>query len=915
MRRLLVIACALAVGTPRGRPVDPAALPQLGPHGTVRGELGPGRSERIALAARAGEAVELRLDVDRADFEVRLLRADGDPALWIDEPFAQLLGPTSYRMDLVAIASDEGPTLIELTGLPNSDAGSYRVTRTASREATPADRVWADGLRAYQDGAQLLGADDEGPAPARRRFADAARDFSRAGRPREAGIATVMQGSAAFVQGDYPEAIAQFERARTWFHAAGDTFDEGRCDLRIGVAYIATGTLDMADQHVRAARDHALHNGDTDALGFAFHDLGIIAERRGSYSDAEAYLRQALHCFEEVGDDNGMQGVHLGLGRLYRRFGDAARSLKELRRSLAYEAQPNAAVGRADALYEMGRTQLELTDNADGARSVLAAAETIQRTTGYRRNLARTLLAEARVCERDDDRTTALARASEALEIARSIGAVPDQIEAHDVIGSISLPVEPAVAAVHAEQALALGAGAAARLDAHLLLARAARAGGDRVRARQALAEAVTEVERMRGSIRDLDERIHWFATARDVYLELADLAMEDGDPVAAFRASEEARARSLLDRVGAPGVAPATLDPERWAKDRLDPDTAIIELMLGERRSYAWVLTRDGLRTYRLPDRRTIDRAVVRWLAALADPRDAAGAEVAALVLGPLEGELRGRRRLIIVPDGSLWSAPLVALPMPSGQPLVSEHEIELARSVTLLTRSRATGAPSRFAVIADPVYAPDDERVARPRAPAGPTYARLAASRDEAQAIAALARPGTTSLFLDFDAARQVLSRPEVTGADVLHIAAHASADGQNPTASSLVLSTVTRRGDPVAGRVTAGEIRDLHLSARLVVLSACESALGHHVDGEGMLGLAHAFHLAGVPEVLASLWPVDDVATSALMRRFYAYLLAGARPSAALRGAINTVRADGRWRAPRDWSAFELYTTTLD
>jgi len=93
-------------------------------------------------------------------------------------------------------------------------------------------------------------------------------------------------------------------------------------------------------------------------------------------------------------------------------------------------------------------------------------------------------------------------------------------------------------------------------------------------------------------------------------------------------------------------------------------------------------------------------------------------------------------------------------------------------------------------------------------------------------------------------------------------------------------------------------------------LVVLSACETALGREMKGEGLIGLARGFMYAGSPRVVASLWNVEDRATAALMKRFYQdMLLDGRSAAAALRGAQIAMWRDKRWRTPYYWGAFVL------
>ena len=144
-------------------------------------------------------------------------------------------------------------------------------------------------------------------------------------------------------------------------------------------------------------------------------------------------------------------------------------------------------------------------------------------------------------------------------------------------------------------------------------------------------------------------------------------------------------------------------------------------------------------------------------------------------------------------------------------------------------------------------------------------------------------------------------------------MHIAAHAVIDDRQPQLSSIVLSQVDRQGRPVNGQLRVHEVYNLQLNARLVVLSACRTALGRQVDGEGLIGLSRGFLYAGADAVLATLWSVDDRATAAFMSRFYDGLLTrNLSPAAALRSARQSMAHDPRWSRPEHWAGFVLIGT---
>jgi CHAT domain-containing protein len=308
-------------------------------------------------------------------------------------------------------------------------------------------------------------------------------------------------------------------------------------------------------------------------------------------------------------------------------------------------------------------------------------------------------------------------------------------------------------------------------------------------------------------------------------------------------------------------------------------------------------------------------------------------------MVLGPVAGHL-ARRRLLVVSDGALQYVPFGALYTPTTgsrprTPLIVEHEIVSLPSASALAVQRqelAAREPADrlLAVLADPVLGADDARVRRAaRAAGGPPTAepvaqldrsareigiarfeRLPFTRKEADAITGFVRQRQTLKAVDFDASRGTLMDPALDRYQVIHLATHGILNSVHPELSGIVLSLVDRDGRPQDGFVRAHEIFNLKLGARLVVLSACRTALGKEIRGEGLVGLVRGFMYAGAARVVASLWDVRDEATAALMTRFYEGMLKrGLTPAGALRAAQVSMWRDTRWEAPYYWAGFVM------
>lgn len=126
----------------------------------------------------------------------------------------------------------------------------------------------------------------------------------------------------------------------------------------------------------------------------------------------------------------------------------------------------------------------------------------------------------------------------------------------------------------------------------------------------------------------------------------------------------------------------------------------------------------------------------------------------------------------------------------------------------------------------------------------------------------------------------------RKNAADAGILHFATHAQLNDMKPLNSYLALTP--QRGDSDNGRLYAYELYDQPLSARLAVLTACETGIGEYREGDGVISLGHAFQYAGCPNVVYSLWQIDDKQSTWLMRQFYARMDEGQTFSGALRQA---------------------------
>jgi CHAT domain-containing protein/Tfp pilus assembly protein PilF len=394
-----------------------------------------------------------------------------------------------------------------------------------------------------------------------------------------------------------------------------------------------------------------------------------------------------------------------------------------------------------------------------------------------------------------------------------------------------------------------------------------------------------------------------------------------------------------------------------------LDADTVLLEYALGEKSSLLFLITSSSIEAHTLPSRRDLEKAAVNVYRLLtagnrpmkgkseasATPRFASekvqlaqsSAVLSRMILGPVAEKI-DNKRLLVVADGALQYIPFAVLPSPrrsvgSAQPLIAQCEIVSLPSASVLAQLRRQSEgrapnPNLVAVLADPVFSAEDPRILRAGKIAPPASTesserltrslndvghmgiirleRLFYSRQEAENIAAAAGTGRALLAVDFQANRELASSSQLSRYRIVHFATHGLLDNAHPELSGLVLSMVDAHGKPVNGYLDLQDIYSLDLPVDLVVLSACETALGKEVSGEGLIGLTRGFMYAGSRRVVASLWEVNDAATSELMGRFYrAMIKGGMRPAAALRQAQMGMLHSRQWSDPYNWAAFTI------
>lgn len=936
----------------------------------VEAALSPGEVHRYRLPLEKGTLLRLVVDQQGIDLGVELLDPGGTRVLAADRLIGDrgpelvlAVAERSGDYDLVIRAPEAGGSgryaarieaLRPASAADRRSAAAYRsFTGAEGLEPDEAMRRWAGALATWRElGVVDLAGEalermarlhrDQGEyREAAGLYREAAVAFGRSGDLRWEAMAHANAGAMLLNLWEAADAAEQYAAALALARHVGDRLAEATALHGRGQVRQKQGELQGAlDDYRRAV---ALFPPGDPRRPSTLHQLGVLYAR--SFHDASngRKLLLAAHAAWQPGQESYKATTSSQLGRLAYEEGRLAEARLSTEEALRLQQHDSDPCGRAVVLL-----RLALIEDAQGARAaadarraeafrILATATCLKSAPTV--HLLAAGLAEKRgepaVARGDYDRCAALFTGlgdrlglAECLEgvarSERSLGHLQMARAASRRALDIFEGVRPTVLSEDLRLSFFSGAHQAFDLQIGLLLdlgaPEEAWATAEEARARvlqDLLAEAGAGVRRgaapgLVARERALQRQLNLLETRRQAVSESRAERLQELRREIDAKIGELESLRGEIRR-GSPLYAALTRpEPVSLAavrRELLDGDTALLEYHLGETASTLWAVTREGLAAVRLPPRSTVE-TVAREATHRMQSLDWPGrnpdvlCELSRMLLGPVAPFL-GHQRLVVVADGALEELSFAALPVPSdatacpaAPALVEGHEIAyLPSAATLLTQRRLLAgrppAPKWLAVVADPVYA----------------RGHLPGTAQEAVEITAGLPAHQVLVARGPAASRQTVTGGSLHGFRILHIAAHGVLDPEQPLLSALALAEQDAAGRPVPGTLPAHEIYDLDLPAELVVLSACETARGREVPGEGLVsGLPRAFLHAGAARVLVSLWEVEDRATRDLMVRFYRGLLGrGLPPAQALAEAQRSLRTEGR--LPSQWAGFAL------
>lgn len=774
--------------------------------------------------------------------------------------------------------------------------------------------------------------------------------FITHGRVRDAVLSTITRGHLLGLLGRKQEAIDQYLEAEARFPSDIDHGERAGLLAGLGYAYQDLGELRLALVKRRQALELFDFERDWVAAAYALAPLIDISFKLGDESGAFEYLKRSEELAKRTGHDLALAVSHGLIGDNYFSKGDDSRAAEYYQKAIPIAERAKHRYTISTINDKLGAIALRAGKNKQARRHFNIALELSRQMrnalleTNTLFNLAKLELAEARTFE--------------ALKLSQG---VIDQTE------RLSSSVR------NSRLRSSHFASVSERYELHIhLLMRAAEESGDQRYARQALQAA--ERSRARTMVESLaltDANLIADATPemakkdrelrsslRAASDRLTDLLSSGGSPEAIKRGDEEVallqhdieELRAELKRTSPAYSAikdPPPLDIEGFQKNALDERSVLLEFSVGENGSYVWVTDKTSVSSFELPPRSELNSRLLRFSNILRSRETRHGESIeeyqqrtaeasenyqsenlalSDLLLGNFAEKIRGKR-LIVVADGPLHYLPFSTLFFPgSDRPLIDSNEVVYqpsAQTLSLVQNTRKARDQTErqdLVIFSDPVFTKEDERLTPLASPAAPGEARsvgslasltrLPGSGREADSIVSAIGESSTRLFSGFAATREQFLNARLGEYKILHLATHAVADSERPETTGVVLSGFGEDGSQHDQLVRLQDIYGLNLSADLVVLSACETAAGKELRGEGLLSLNNAFIQAGSRSVVSTLWRVDDEASQFFMSRFYESLSDGLTASESLKQAQQALRMEPRFSSPFYWAAFTLH-----
>ena len=783
-----------------------------------------------------------------------------------------------------------------------------------------------------------------------------------------AGEATCYHGLGDVYEslGGYEKAEEHVNRALAISKEIGDRANEASCYSGLGAVYQSLGKYHKAEEYQKKALAITKEIGDRQGEASCYGSLGTVYLCLGDYGKTEEYQNKALVIQKEIGDRPGEAASYGILGSLYHSLGEYGKAEEYLKKALKIGKEIGDRYKEATNYGNLGTTYYSVGKYGE-AEELQRKALVIRKQIGdrkgeavYCRNLGTVYQSLGEYGKADECQKTGLV-------ISKEIGDRQGEATSYGMLGTLSrLSGSYAKAKEYHEKALTVSK-EIGDIDAenvwHLHLAFDTISEGNISLQHEVLTNlfaSLEKCEKMRSFLRDNEQlKISLLDKHSVSYNSLCWLFCFSGNANEALNVEELGSARALADLMSARYSVKQQISvkPQEWLGiERImkqETNCNCLYISYCTRYMFLWVLKENEPILFRRTDvnqcfvskglERTVEEvfseeSALRKFYVLhkgdcedrslfpSDASHSAGdsslqdnmaavrqveeesqedqqpvptpAECYNMIIAPVP-DLLDKPELVIIPDSILYKVPFAALKDESGKYLSESFRIRIVPSLNTLKLIQDSPADYHSHTGALIVGEPDvSEVLYKGRVD---KLCPLPCARREAEMIGRLlgAQP-----LLGKQATKRAVLR-SIQSVSLIHFAAHGNAErGEIALAPKCLINCIPREEDYL---LTMADISEVHLRAKLVVLSCCHSASGR-VRAEGVIGIARAFLGSGARSVLVALWALEDSATEQLMSRFYEHLVRGESASESLHQAMKWMRSKG-YSDVRDWAPFML------
>ncbi|MBF2016433.1 MAG: CHAT domain-containing protein [Rivularia sp. T60_A2020_040] len=865
----------------------------------------------------------------------------------------------------------------------NNIAVVYSDLGTQQRESSPSDATEAEALKLTQEGFQLQKqGSKESLLAARKKHEAALVLWQKLGNKTGQVVTLLNIGRIYDDVGEKQKALQFYNQALPVLRAVRNRGGEATALNNIGLVYDDLGEKQKALEFYEQALPLSRALGDRRREATTLNNIGSVYSDLGEKQKALEFYEQALPLRREVADKGGEAATLNNIGRIYsEHLGEKQKALQEFKQALDLYRAVGDKGGEALTLNNIGSVYDDLGEKQKALQSYNQALP-LYRAVGDRGGEVINLNSLAYLEHKQGNLQASLKYIESAIAIIEELrttytnqdlktsyfSTVQDYYRGYINILMDLHKKNPS----QGYDAIALHISERSRARGLIeLLAQANAKLSKNVDPKFIAEEQELQLKRQ-AQEKILVQLINQTSLPKDkikeTETEIQNIINQQKQLKAKIRAQNPER-----DKITNP--EPLKL-PE--IQQQLDKDTVLLQYSLGKERSYLWLVTPTSLTSYELPKGEEIEQIANRFHSQLSSngfPVDSAQ-KLSEIILKPVKDQITGKR-LVIVADGVLQQIPFAALadltpqtpslqengeqdqlpsPLRAGgnargglipeanpgvninntnyQPLMLNHEIVNLPSASTIAIQREKIAkrkiaPKKIAILADPVYTSNDQRVTGKEETISPEldlersalqrsakslnrsgWLPLPNTKTEAEEILKLFPSTDTLQAFSFDANYNFATSKNLNQYQILHFATHGFVNPNQPELSGIVLSLVNQDGKQIPGYLRLADLFEQDYPAELIVLSACETGLGKNVSGEGLVGLTRGLMYAGAARVALSLWQVDDEGTSVLMQEFYKQMLQENKtPSEALRAAQRKLWANPDWRNPYYWGAFTL------